>query len=132
MGLGIPSDLEFHVYAGAVGEGAAVELTAFLKLFRQLPDPLQVLKDPEKAIVPTEPSVLFAICGALAAAANPQNFDRVVRYGERLVKASHAEFAVLLMKDSVRRTPALTDSQAFVKMATSPVGKLMRGEVFNG
>ena len=47
------------------------------------------------ADVPSEPSVLFAVCGALSAKANKKNISSIIKFTNRLP----AEFQVLLIKD---------------------------------
>lgn len=50
-----------------VGEGAAAELAAFIKLYNQLPDVEKILQgDGNKISFPKEPSLRYAICVALA------------------------------------------------------------------
>ncbi|GHO88476.1 ATP-binding protein [Dictyobacter formicarum] len=50
-----------------VGEGAAAELSAFIKLYNQLPDVEKILQgDGDKIHFPKEPSLRYAICVALA------------------------------------------------------------------
>lgn len=114
LDLGLPQELLHEAIAGAVGEAAAVELMAFLRTYRQLPNPDRVLSDPEGATVPSEPSVLYAACAALAERANEVNFGNVVRYAERLPR----EFQVLLMHFAVSRKPDLTDTAAYVAWAS--------------
>jgi hypothetical protein len=55
-----------EVLAGAVGEGFALELVAFLKVYMDLPDPRDVLRDPESFPIPSDPEKLYALCGGLA------------------------------------------------------------------
>jgi MoxR-like ATPase len=102
-------DLEFA--SGITGEGHATEFVAFLRLYQDLPDPSIVLRDPNKAKVPTDPATLYAICGALAHKADENNFDNLVEYANRLP----AEFSVLLVKDCVYRNQELQNSRSFIK-----------------
>jgi hypothetical protein len=60
-----PRELLHPVVSGCVGEGPAAEFLAFLELYRELPDLDQVLARPDTAPVPVQPSVLWALCGAL-------------------------------------------------------------------
>lgn len=110
--LGVQPDagVEYDLLAGTIGEGAAAELTGFLRVFRQLPSPDAVLMTPDTAAVPDDPATLYALCGALARKASAANFDRVTDYAKRLP----AEFSVLLIKDAITRTPACQHSQGFV------------------
>ncbi|NKB55094.1 MAG: MoxR family ATPase [Alphaproteobacteria bacterium] len=106
--------IEYDLLAGAVGEGEAAELLAFLKVFRQLPSPDAVLMTPDTAPVPDDPATVYALCGALARKASPANFDRIAAYARRL----SAEFGVLLVKDAVTLTPDCQHSQGFIAWAT--------------
>ena len=54
---------ERALFRGAVGEAAAVEFSAFLKVWRELPHPRAVIDDPENADVPDNASALIALCG---------------------------------------------------------------------
>lgn len=119
MRLGLSDDLEYPAYAGAVGEGAAIELTAFLKMFRDLPSPDAVLMDPDNAMIPEGPSGLYAISAAIAARANDMNCGRAFRYAERLRNADHGDFAALLVRDAVRRKPTIQHTPEYTKLMAS-------------
>jgi len=65
LGTGLTDDLLPQVAAGCVGTGPAAEFMGFLRTYRDLPDIDEVLAAPDSTSVPTEPSVLYALCGAL-------------------------------------------------------------------
>lgn len=124
----LPANVEFPAIAGAVGQGAASEFVGFLKLFRELPDPEDILADPKRAKIPTDPSAKYAIVGSLANRATEKNFDRILTYAERMrSEAGEAEFGVLLIRDSYRRNKKIKETQAFIKLTTSEFGKLIMG-----
>ncbi len=110
---GMPSESEYELIAGAVGEGFSAEFTGFQQTWRDLPDIDKLIKDPDNADVPEEPSSLYAICGAIASRATVKKYSNIMRYTERLP----AEFQVLLIKDSVQRKKSLTNTEAFTKWA---------------
>jgi MoxR-like ATPase len=110
---GPDKSIEYDLISGTVGEGAAAEFLAFMRIFRTLPNPDSVLMHPEKAVVPDDPATLYALCGALANKAGENNIDRVIQYAGRLPD----EFSVLLVRDCVQRTPAVTNSRAFIAWA---------------
>lgn len=110
----VPKAAEYETYKGDVGEGAAAEFKGFMETFRALPNPDLVLSDPQRAVVPTELSVIYALCGALAHRARPDNMDAIVDYAERLPP----EFMVLLIRDTCRMNTANQDTKAFVRWAT--------------
>ena len=72
------------VFRGTVGEAAAVEFSAFLKVWRELPHPRAVIDDPENAAVPDNASALIALCGSLYRMADDINLGAIVTYATRL------------------------------------------------
>lgn len=127
LSLRLSPVIQQQAIAGAVGEGAATELLAFLKLAAQLPNIDQILIDPKSVAVPSQPAVLYALASALAYRTTESNFDRVATYVQRMADEGHGEFAVLCVKDCLRREPKVTQTRAFVKLATSEIGKLISG-----
>lgn len=106
-----PADIELPLYTGTIGEGAAAELMAFLKVFRTLPSPDAIILDPVNAAVPTDPATLYAIAGALARRASDANFQSIVTYANRLPD----ELSVFLVSSAVRRDAAITGTRAFIQ-----------------
>lgn len=117
----IPVEAEFETFKGDVGEGAAAEFLAFLKIYRELPDVEQLLKEPDKAKVPTESSVLFALSGALAQAATVKNFEAVMKFAARIPP----EYVTIIVRDTMRRDPAIQRTPAFLKWVQGPGAKLL-------
>jgi len=103
------------VIAGCAGEGFATEFITFLKVWRKLPNITQVILNPDTAPIPdmSEPSVMYAIAGALSKHATDTNFDSILKYTDRLP----VEFNVLTVKDSIARNPELCSTKAFIKWA---------------
>lgn len=83
--------IEHELIVGAVGLGAATELTGFLRMFRALPDVDTILLSPQRAPVPEEPSAQYAVASALSRCASDTNFDRICAYLDQLP----TEFRVL-------------------------------------
>lgn len=104
-------DIDYDLAKGVVGEGYAAEFIGFLKIYKNLPDPDMVLMAPGKAVVPTDPATLYAICGAVARKASDQNMKNVVEYANRLP----VEFSVLLIRDCINRDAALLKTRAFIE-----------------
>jgi hypothetical protein len=110
-----PAAVEFEMIKGTVGEGAAVELMAFLKIFRGLPNPDAVLMTPATAAVPSDPATLYALCGALSRKASEQNMDRLVTYANRVPD----EFSVLLIRDAVQFAPGVLNTRGYIEWASA-------------
>jgi hypothetical protein len=83
LGL-VPQTAEYEVIKGAVGESAASEFVAYLRVYRDLPDLEQVFKDPEGATVPREVSAVYAVVGALANRVKPEQIPAFLQYLKRL------------------------------------------------
>ncbi|KKL93760.1 hypothetical protein LCGC14_1871490 [marine sediment metagenome] len=127
LGLQLPAAIEGEALGGAVGEGAAVELAAFLRMYRELPNIDAILLDPDVQPIPSDPAVLYAVVTGLAIKANDQNFGRIARYTERLASGGHGEFATLLIRDVMRKTPDLANTPEFARLASGETGKLFTG-----
>ena len=124
MQMNLPIDLEFAAFAGAVGEGAAIEFRGFLTMLRSnLPNIDGILLDPNNATIPTRPDMLWAVTTALAKKATTLNCGRVFRYAERLHESGSSEFAVLMLKDVTRLCAAVMDVPEWAKLCVSPLGK---------
>jgi hypothetical protein len=125
--LGLSPTIQSSAIAGAVGEGAAVEFLAFLRLYQELPSVDAILLDPDSTDIPENPATLYALAGALAHRTTEANFGRVARFADRMVQAGRGEFAVLTVRDAMNRTPKIVNTQAFVKLATGELGQLISG-----
>jgi hypothetical protein len=114
-----PSELMHAVIAGCVGEGPAAEFAGFLRLCRELPDLDTILASPGTAPVPKEPTVLYALVGALTECCRRSDqalLAAFVTYAGRLPD----EFAMLAMRDALAINPkliALPTAQAWLAKA---------------
>lgn len=102
----------FDTVKGDVGEGAAAEFTAFLQTFRELPDPDMILSDPANFKVPTELHILYALAGAIAHRATPENFEAVSTFVQRMPP----EFMILVVRDAIKINPAIENTKACVQL----------------
>ena len=107
--------VERALFRGTVGEAAAVEFSAFLKVWRELPHPKAVLDDPENAIVPDNASALIALCGSLYRMADDITLEAIVTYAQRLRR----EVGEFLVGSCIRRDPDLQRSPAFIRWAAA-------------
>ena len=112
---GLDPTVERALFRGTVGEAAAVEFSAFLKVWRELPHPRAVLDDPENAIVPDNASALIALCGSLYRMADDINLGSIVTYAQRLRR----EIGEFLVGSCIRRDPDLQRSPAFIRWAAA-------------
>ena len=127
MDLDLDADVLAPAICGAVGEGAGAEFIAFLRLWSDLPDIDGILSGKVPPVIPTQPGTLYAVCTALSRRVDVDNFANVAAYAMRLVEAGNGEFAVLLVRDCEQKTPAICNTEAYVRLATGPLGKLITG-----
>jgi hypothetical protein len=112
---GLPENLQLRTFAAAIGTARAMEFISFLRIYQNLPDPDEVLKDPKAAPIPSEPGYLYALCGALSHRANKDNIENLIAYADRLTE----EFSVLLVKDAVERDwKGLCENDVFTQWIT--------------
>lgn len=98
-------DLNHDIIAGCIGGGAAGEFMAFCELYGQLPDPAAILARPDSHDVPGEPSVLYALCGAILdhLRKHPALAGAYATYAGRMPP----EFGVLAMRDAPAVAPQI-------------------------
>ncbi|MFL9989500.1 ATP-binding protein [Paraburkholderia sediminicola] len=123
----VPRGLELLSYSGTVGSEAASEFMSFLGIYRQLPSPDSILLNPDTAPIPENTSALYAVTAALAAYSNEGNFDRVLTYTDRIISGGGREFGALLVRDALRRTATLANTDAFVRAQGGEIGKIIQG-----
>lgn len=109
------SDLFFGEVAGDVGEAAAAEYTGFRMLYEKMPDLDLIMMNPKTAPVPTDPTVQFAVAGALTYRATKDNIDRVMSYVSRLPE----DFSIKFMKEATKLKPDLRSTRTFVTWAVA-------------
>lgn len=107
----VPKAAEYECFKGAVGEGPAAEFTAFVKIYRELPDPDDILANPKTATVPTEPATLYALSAALSSRATTKNIGALVEFLGRIP----GEFAVLAMNLAIHRDIKLASTRPFIE-----------------
>lgn len=104
-------DIEADMIRGRVGDGRATEFSGFLKLFREMITPDEVLRQPAKAPVPTNVAVQYALAEALARRATPENLGRVLIYARRLP----SEYGACLVSSAIRINKELCNTSEYVK-----------------
>lgn len=109
-----PKDIRFKLVRGLVGEGAAGELEAYLKV-TDLPDIEEVLAAPGKCRIPKEPGSKYAMASMLGRYSTRDNFDKVLTYAKR--EDFGRDFEVCLVLDATKRDASLCETKAFVEFA---------------
>ena len=110
----VPVEAEYDTFKGAVGEEATAEFVGFVKIYRNLPDPEDIIKSPNTAVVPTDPATLYALCGSLANFSTKETFPNVINYMNRVPP----EFAVLCMNYVIGKDYTLSECKEYADWAT--------------
>jgi len=109
---GCPKGLEFDLYTGCCGEQFATEYVAFLRTFREMPDPDEYLKDPKKEL-PANESTLYALASAIAYKANSKNVSQVYDLAMRL----EAEYSTFMVFSMIQRDKKLSSNAGMARWA---------------
>ncbi len=89
--------------AGTISEGVAREFISFTKVYKDLATVPDIIANPEKLKVPTEPSILYALTGSISHHATKDNLEALMVYVCRFP----VEFQVVCVKETVRRNKSL-------------------------
>jgi hypothetical protein len=92
--MSVSASIEKELLIGTLGEGATVEFSAYLRTVRELPSIEDILRFPDKADVPSSPSLLYALTTNLAQYTR-QTQKSAMAYIQRLP----AEFGLLWIRD---------------------------------
>ena len=104
---------DLAILRGAIGEGAAVEFAAFLQVFKKLPAPDSIFADPTGCDMPSDASVMIALCGALARSVDDAKMDALVAFAKR--DDMRPEIGEFLISSSIAMQPALQYTKAYVQ-----------------
>lgn len=129
--LKLPKHIEAIAMAGAVGEGDANEYLAFRSMVAHMVSVDAILVDPAGTPLPTKASERFAVCTGLAARANDKTIARIGVYANRLAAADAGEAAALIIRDSIRRCPAIANTADYVTLMCGPLGALVSGQTID-
>lgn len=106
----LPDSLLPETAAGCVGTGPAAEFMAFMRTYLDLPDIDEVLANPSTTSVPGEPSVVYALCGALSERLrnNPSLAGNYAIYASRMGDA----YATVAFTDGFAICPQMMRDQS--------------------
>jgi hypothetical protein len=100
-------------FAGNVGQAPATEFAGFLKIMNQLVDMDAIMLTPDKASVPSDPTVVYALVYALLDRSEAKTFDKIMIYVNRIP----GEYQYLYMKEIRDQKQALMKSKSFIDWA---------------
>lgn len=102
-------DDAFAGTAALIGDGPAGEYLAHRAICKDLPDIDALIASPSTSRVPSDPSALYAIAGALATRVTTANFDNILRYTRRMPR----EFQVVVVRDCVAKDRKFINTQSY-------------------
>ena len=111
----------FYGCASLIGDGPAGEYLSYRAIYKDMPDIDQIIEKPSTSTVPTDTSILFAVSGALAARADKDNFDSIMRFVRRMP----AEYQVITVRDSIAKQQDLITLDCFTKWTTDNAAVLL-------
>ena len=106
--------------AGTISEGVAREFLSFCKNFANLPTISEIVASPDSITVPSEPSILFALTGALSHNASMDNMDKLAQFIKRLP----LEFQVVCLRETIRRNKEMLGHKAVQQWIASNASEL--------
>lgn len=106
--MGSDNPLLLQTLSGTLSEGVAREFIAFTKIYKSLPTITQIQSAPDTIDVPDEPSILYALAGAISHNATENNIMKLLVFVKRLP----IEFQVVCLREVVRRKRELLKSEA--------------------
>jgi len=126
LAMGLSKATQHAALCGVVGEGAAGELAAFVKIASTLVPPSVVFAAPKTAPLPTEPSAVWALIGALVHTVAENTASAFLTYLERMHGAGLAEYVAFAVKLFAARED-MAQSGIWGQIATSKMGKFILG-----
>lgn len=110
----MPMEVKQASMAGAVGDGPAAEFWGFVDVWQKVKDYVPaIMKDPNRADVPSEPSMQYALTVSLSGDADLTNIGTFHTYMLRMPP----EFTVLFWQLAVKRDEDLFGTPEFVQFS---------------
>lgn len=97
------SKTESLLLAGTIGQAAASEFEGFLEIYRSQISLEEIIKNPTKAEVPQETSLLYCVAFSLAERMNLENVDAIFKYLNRLPQT----YTVVAIQSAHQRDPKM-------------------------
>lgn len=95
--------------AGLIGQAAAAQFFAFVRLENELPKYEAIVKDAKGTKIPEKPDAQMLLCYNLAHRVTPKDADPVIEYVQRMPK----DFAVTFVKSAASRDASLIVTPGF-------------------
>ena len=110
------------LFASLIGYDVAGELNGFIELYNSITGLDDIIANPTKAKVPTEPSQKYATFTGLARKATRANFPAIMQYADRL----DDEGQMILVHDATIANPKLKETAAYSNWAVKNQGLILQ------
>jgi hypothetical protein len=97
---------------GTVGMGAGNEFFNYLDVYHLLPDISQIIADPNKAKLPSEPSAKYAVSTMLGDHVTMGNCEKLIAYASRM----SADFKLVAYQGMAHKEPKIKTTDAGAQM----------------
>jgi hypothetical protein len=108
-------DTAVEIAAGGIGQAAAAQLFATIKLEAELPSIEAILAAPDKAKMPTGPDAQMLVCYKLAALADDKSLAPFIKYVNRMP----ADFSITFAKALCTRNPMMAAKPPMIEWSKS-------------
>ena len=109
-----PAEARLELLRGSVGDRAATDLEAFLRIWQSMPSIDLIFSDPDSVPVPADAATRYAVTVGVAVRLDKKNFGTAKRYIDRLP----GEFAALCVKLAYKKSDSIAESEAFAKFVS--------------
>lgn len=130
LNLEYSKDLEYHLYSGAVGEGAAREFCSHLPIFREQIDLFDIVNNKRKFTFPKAEKLAerWAFTFGVGSIINLENSERVFEIANILFKDKNSEYAKVIISQALTVFPEICSSQIFFDFCKSPLGESFQNQ----
>jgi hypothetical protein len=116
--IGEPETLP--LLSGTLSEGVAREFITFCRIFDSLPKMADIIASPKEVVMPKEPSILFALTGAISHNAAVGTIAPLMEFVERMP----IEFQVVCLRETMRRNKEMISQPAIQKWVAKSAAEL--------
>lgn len=110
----MPHDIKLAGMAGSIGDGPTQEFFGFVEIYSKIKTLVpSIMKDPERAPLPDERSLCYAVTVALSGDMDAKNTGIIHRYLQRL----DAEFVVLAWMLATKRDPKIYTTPEYIQFS---------------
>lgn len=100
-----------EIVEGTVGKAAAAEYVGFFRVYKDLPEFEDIVKNPAKAEVPKNSAALYAVATMLAYRGEAKYAKQIFQYIDRLDK----EFQIVCVRNITKRNVDVAETQSYIR-----------------